>query len=44
MNKYLRYVLYIVGGFAFYLLTGDGSEAILLLIILTLFDVLKHKN
>ena len=44
MNKVLQYLLMVVGSFGFYLFTGDGSEALLLLILLIYINVLKTRQ
>ena len=38
MNRWLKFVFILLGGFVFYLLTGDLSEAVLLSIILSYIE------
>lgn len=44
MNIWIKLILILLGGFVFYLLTGDLSEAFLLIAILGYFESVINKK
>lgn len=38
MNGFIKFLIFLASGFGFYLVTGDGSEGILLVILLSLLE------